>query len=121
MITGSRYMSMKTKLAATLCVLFEIPHFIAKNMSEDEVLAMFEFDHHPIRYADGGPNVFWNLRPLLIPDHAAKTVLDAKDRAKERKVRKAVDLHKAKMQLKEIGAYVEQAKRSRWPKRKLRT
>jgi hypothetical protein len=101
-------------LAATICAWLELPHEIAKTMSEDEVLALVDFDHFPIRHGDGGLNIHWNIRPLLRHDHKEKTKRDASDRAKERHVRQAVDEHAQRMLLKSCRAL---EKRSRWASR----
>ena len=116
----------RTKLAALTCIFLELPHEKAKEMSENEVIALLgEWDHYPIRHADGGPDTHWNLRPLFSADHKVKTKADAKDMAKERKVRKAHTRHLAKMKDKDIDtsdipeaneAWFKKAKRS-WPSR----
>jgi len=118
MIVGRRYIPIKTKLAAAICELIQLPHFIAQAMTEEEVLALVEWDHWPARYANGGESKHWNVRPLLVHDHAIKTKADARDAAHERKVIRAVDAHKQAMLLK--GTRKKPVKQSRWPKRKLR-
>jgi hypothetical protein len=105
----------RTKLAAAICAFLELPHEIAKAMSEDEVLELVEWDHWPTRHADGGKDVHWNLRPLLRHDHKWKTRQDAADMAKERTVRRAVDEHAQRMLLKSMSE--PPTRRSRWPSR----
>ena len=105
----------RTLRAATICALLEIPHEIAKAMTEAEVLALVEYDHYTIRKADGGTDQHFNLRPLLRPDHKLKTRRDAADMAHERKVRRSVSEHMQRMLLK--GTNRKPPQRSRWPKR----
>jgi hypothetical protein len=104
--------------AALTCEWLQIPHEIAKEMSEDDVLALVEYDHWPLRHADGGPDLHWNLRPMLIADHKLKTKADAKDMAKERKVRRAAEDHIAHMQAK--GTARRKPPKRSWPKRPFR-
>lgn len=107
----------RTKLAAMICIHLEIPYEEAKARTEDEIIGLAgEWDHYPHRHADGGPSAHYNLRPLFPQDHLEKTKLDAKDMAKERKVRRAVDEHKQRMLLKGMGKKPIK-KRSSWPKR----
>ena len=107
-----------TKLAAMICIWLELPQDIAEAMTESDVLALVEWDHFPIRHADGGPDAHWNLQPLLAGDHKIKSKKDAGERAHERKVRRSVDEHRQRMLLKGMGK--RQVKRSRWPKRRMR-
>lgn len=90
--------NLSQKLASALCIILEIPHEHAKLMHEDQINSLVEWDHYPIRRADGGSNHPSNLRPLLIGAHREKTYKhDAPDMAKERDVRKARSLHEARM------------------------
>jgi hypothetical protein len=110
------HIPMRTKLAALAAIYLELPHEIAKELSEDDVIAMLgEWDHYPHRYADGGGNQFWNLRPMFAADHKRKTKLDAKDMAKERKVRRAHAKHISRMTAKR--GLSASPRPSRWPKR----
>jgi hypothetical protein len=119
----------RTLRAATIIAWLELPHDIAKTMSEDEIIGLVDYDHHPIRHADGGLDVHWNLRPMLRADHKVKTKFDAADMAKERKVRRAVNEHAQRMLLKStpnphgIGGAIGMWGRMRkqWPKRKFPT
>ncbi len=113
-----KHISERTLRAATIVAWLELPHRIAKELSEDEIIGMIEYDHYPIRKADGGPDTHWNLRPLLRHDHKWKTKHDAADMAKERHVRMAVNAHAQRMLLKSTGE--KPVRRSRWPKRRLR-
>lgn len=82
-MTARKKIRLSTKLASALCQMVKpdgnggwqrvIPHEQAKRMSEAEVLAVFDFDHHPIPKAHDGPDTHWNLTPTPKPDHAEKT------------------------------------------------
>lgn len=111
----------RTKIASLIIAWLELPHGIAQTLSEDEIIALVEFDHYPCRKADGGPDAHWNLRPLLRHDHLAKTKLDAKDMAHERKVRRAVAEHADRMAAKGQGPSIGKPMKYRWPKRRLRS
>lgn len=106
-----------TRCAALTVALLELPHEIAKGMTEKAINAMIELDHYPIRHADGGPDAHWNLRPLFNQDHKLKTKADAADMAKERKVRRAVDEHTQRMLLKGFGKKAAARMGYRWPSR----
>jgi hypothetical protein len=118
MMAKRKYIRDSTKLAAMICLRLELPHWIAKALTESEVLALVEWDHYPQRYVDGGPDAHWNLQPLLAVDHKVKTAKDAGERAHERRVRRSVDEHRQRMLLKGMGK--KPVKRSRWPKRRMR-
>lgn len=84
-------------------------------MSSGQIISLYQFDHHPVRVADGGTDHPSNLRPLLIAVHRVKTAKhDAPDMARERRVRRAVDAHAQRMLLKRAG---KPKPPSRWPKR----
>lgn len=53
-----------------------IPYEHAKLMSDDQVISLFEFDHYPIRWVDGGPTAGFNLVPRLKAGHSFKTNVD---------------------------------------------
>lgn len=69
------------KLAAALrCMMVEedgklvpaIPYEIAKQMTAEQVLSLFAWDHG-ILHADGGPDLHWNLTPRFIAEHRLKS------------------------------------------------
>lgn len=72
-----KHISLKTKLAAALKWIGEIPHDDAKQMTEDQIISLFHWDHNQL-FIHGGPDKFWNLTPILILSHRKKT---AKDKA----------------------------------------
>jgi hypothetical protein len=95
----------------------------SKQMTAKQINALVELDHWPIRHADGGPDEPWNLMPRYKSEHLEKTKRDATDMAKERKVRRAVVSHAAKMLVKGVptkavlaDAISELSKR-KWPSR----
>lgn len=80
-MSGREHISLKTKLAAAICTLLEIPHEHQQLMSADQVLSLVQWDHYPIRRDDGlklGMSVtevdhHSNIRPLSIMAHREKT------------------------------------------------
>ena len=97
------------KCAAALLALGDISHEHAKLMHPEQILSLYNFDHYPIRHADGGSNHPSNLRPLLIGAHREKTAKhDAPDMAHERKVK---DRHQEHQRVMAGG----EPSRSRWP------
>lgn len=89
-----QHISLLTKLAATLLQLRGpdgeplIPYEHAKLMSAEQICSLYEFDHYPIRKADGGPDEPWNLQPLGIIAHRIKTAgRDKPELAKQARLR----------------------------------
>jgi hypothetical protein len=86
-MASRKHVSLKTKLAAALLQMTRhtlhasggcgvtpiIPFSEAQRMTEDQIIALFHFDHYPIPHAQGGPDAPWNLVPTLRPEHAEKT------------------------------------------------
>ena len=97
----------KTKLCATLCQMRHevdgkweliIPHDDAVKMSEDQILSLFQFDHYPIPHAEDGPDEHWNLDPVLIAPHKAKTAkVDTPGIAKRKRVSEKEEEFRRKM------------------------
>lgn len=50
-----------------------IPREHAQLMTADQICSLFQFDHWPIRYADGGTTHPDNLQPSFIAAHREKT------------------------------------------------
>lgn len=78
------HITLKTKLASALCQMLRydddqaefvpiIPYAEAKRLSEDEILARFDWHHYPIPKAHDGPDVHWNLMPMSKDDHKERT------------------------------------------------
>lgn len=66
-----------------------IPWEHARQMTSDQVLALFQRDHCPIRHEMGGPNVHWNCQWLFKGDHGRKTAKkDQPEIAKSKRIRK---------------------------------
>jgi hypothetical protein len=102
-----KHISWKTKCAAAvLNAMMERGreldwYLVAKDMTEDQFLSLFQWDHNIFHSAtrgvarpEGGleftpidPDVFWNLTPMLIKAHREKTRADAKIIAKGRRIR----------------------------------
>ena len=75
---------LKTKLCSALCQLVRydeanaefvriIPHDEAKQLTEDQILARFDWHHFPILKAHNGPDVHWNLEPMEKAPHKKRT------------------------------------------------
>lgn len=95
-----KHISLRTKLAAALChmlrpddngqLVLVIPYEQAKRMTEDEVLAVFDFDHWPVPKAMGGEDAHYNLTPRPRSEHREKTAkMDIPAIAKGRRITKA--------------------------------
>lgn len=67
--------SFKTKLAAALRELAQIPHDHAEQMTADQVISLFVFDHN-VYHVHGGSDEHFNLTPLLIAPNRIKTGKD---------------------------------------------
>lgn len=105
------HISVKSKLAAALCALFEIPYDDAKNMHEEQVLSLVHWDHYPIRKADGGGDDHFNLVPRLIAAHRKKTAeKDIPELAKTNRIAARQLIFEANMALK-AGALAVAAER----------
>lgn len=84
-----RHISLKTKLAAAICQLF-LNHDEAVELSEQQVLSLIAWDHHPIPFSEGGEDVHFNLAAVLRPAHKEKTAkIDIPGIAKRKRVAKA--------------------------------
>lgn len=112
------YISLKTKLAAAICVILEIPHEHQLLMHEDQVLSLVHWDHYPIRKADGGPDEFHNICARTIRRHQKKTAeIDIPQMAKSRRCREEAQRHRNAMLTKLLGT-IAASGRPR-PKRKI--
>lgn len=70
-----------------------ITHEEAQQLTDWQIISLFDFDHYPQEEQDGGPTIAWNLTPRLKPEHRKKTGADAKRRAKGRRLRAAQARH----------------------------
>lgn len=133
------HISLKTKLASALLMLRApdgrdaIPYQDSKQMSADQIISLFHFDHWPIRKADGGTDHPSNLAPRLIAAHREKTAkIDVPEMAKSKRIRRKEAVHAAHMSTdsfadldRAMGFMTRKRKiASRinpWPKRKLKS
>jgi hypothetical protein len=122
----------RTKLAATLLARGDIPYDHAKLMTEDQIISLYQFDHNILyetQHEDR--DKFWNIAPLLIRTHRAKTKLDLREIAKSKRLRKAnEEFHKGWAQLearqreetdKIVARVFDESVIAQRPKRKLRS
>lgn len=79
--------SLRTKLAATLLKLGDVPYEHAKLMSEDQIISLYHFDHN-ILHAIEVNDLFWNLAPMLIKPHRDKSRGDTSRVAKTVRIEK---------------------------------
>jgi hypothetical protein len=86
-----KHIPLKTKLAAALaCMLPDGIETIARhgNWTENDILAMFEWDHI-VLHSWGGGDEWFNLHPMMKAEHRAKSRLDTKRAAKVKRIRQA--------------------------------
>lgn len=84
-MTRSRYIPKKEKIAALLVEL--LPEgmrldLYKRKVPAEDILRMFEWDHYPRRFVDGGSNEWHNIRPMRPMDHLIKTAKDKAELAK---------------------------------------
>jgi hypothetical protein len=83
-----RYISWKTKYAAALLKLGDVPYLDAKLMSEDQIISLYHIDHNILHSSEHEDrDRYWNLEPKLIQAHRTKTKADAKVVAKSKRIR----------------------------------
>lgn len=112
------HINMETKLASALLALGHIPYEDSKLMTATQICSLYHFDHFPLRVADGGEDVPWNLLPRLIGDHRAKTAkIDQPQLGKQRRIRAREQEHQAVLQAK-IAPQIAMQKVT-WPKPKM--
>lgn len=115
------HLSLKTKLAAALLALGDIPYLDAKAMTTDQIISLYNFDHG-ILHAIEPIDEFWNLTPRLRAEHRQKSRRDvavvAKVRRLEAKHRPGPPLVDGLMSIMTM-ADREKARKHLWPKRKI--
>jgi hypothetical protein len=129
---GRKRITDRVRLAATLLARGEIPYDDAKKMTADQLISLYEFDHgifYETEHEDR--DKFWNLAPLLIRTHRAKTKLDLSAIAKSKRLRRAnEEFHKswAKLEARQreeteriLGRVFNESVIAQRPKRKLRS
>jgi hypothetical protein len=86
-----KYIRLTTKLASALCNLRDetgtllIPYLDAKQMTEEQVLSLFNWDHN-ILHAIEVNDEHWNLTPTFIRPHRDKSKKDTSIVAKVKKL-----------------------------------
>lgn len=81
------HISLEDKLASALYALGFIPYADAMAMGRSNFLSLWHYDHSK-RHAEDGEDEFWNLTPLLIPQHRIKTAtIDIPQIAKNKRIR----------------------------------
>lgn len=90
----------------------------AKQMTAAQLISLFQFDHFPLRHADGGPAEPWNLAPVMIAAHRAKSArVDQPGMAKERRIEAKWAAHNRAVA---AGRKPPPRTTSRWPRRPMR-
>lgn len=125
-MAARKHIGLKTKLAAAICTFVRpdengelkkvISHEESMRMTEDQVLALYEWDH-VIPVAHGGEDTHWNLTPLLKAEHREKTAkIDVPRIAKSKRIAKSEVAHAEAMTMK--AERRDEVKTSKWPKTK---
>lgn len=124
------YISLKVKLAAALLTMRRpddkgelVPVILpedAKQMTADQIISVFHFDHHPVPKAFDGPDEPWNLQPRPLVEHREKTRREDVPRiAKTKRLSAAQEEFQRKVLARPCGAKRERSKK--WPSRPMRT
>jgi hypothetical protein len=106
--------SLRTKLASALLTIVRpnergelervIPHDMAKQMSDDQIISLFHFDHYPVPHAHDGPDEAWNLEPRPIVEHRGITAkVDVPRIAKAKRLSRATSALAAVLAAKVTG------------------
>jgi hypothetical protein len=115
-----KHVGLKTKLAAALRELAEIPMDHAREMTADQVLSLFQFNHillHADNKQESWVDEHWNIEPLLIKAHRERTAkIDVPQVAKTKRISKE---HQDFVQRLLAPRDERQPRRSKWPKRKM--
>jgi hypothetical protein len=99
-----KHISDRTHLAAALLALGDVPYEHAKQMHEDQIISLYQFDHG-VLHADKDDDMlrllglwhidhFSNLTPRLIREHREKTKRDVKTIAKGKRLRQQQFVHR---------------------------
>jgi hypothetical protein len=103
-----------------------IPFEHSRNMTDKQVISLFQWDHYPIPHAHDGPTVGWNLLPRFIGEHREKTrKIDIPMIAKTKRIQRAQEAFVAAIMAKGDAAFAlsqEELKRKlkrkkKWPSR----
>ena len=90
------HISLKTKLASALLMLGYVPYSDAKQMTADQVISLFHWDHNILHGIEVN-NEFWNLTPKLIREHREKSKRDTAIVAKSKRLVRKEAVHAANM------------------------
>lgn len=124
------HIKLKTKLCAALCELVRqaedgkgfvkiIPYAEAKTLTEDQILARFDWHHFPIAKANGGPDTHWNIQPMVRAAHREETAkVTIPTVAKGKRITKDQEEFRRRLLAKDRG---EQPAPSKWPPRKMQS
>jgi hypothetical protein len=85
------HISLKTKLASALLTLGDIPYLDAKQMTADQIISLYSWDHYPVLHAIKVVDEHFNLVPRLIAPHRRKSAIDAGIIAKVKRLSSPVD------------------------------
>jgi hypothetical protein len=86
------YIRMPDRLAAALALLLpqdQRDDLRSRKVKAEQVIRLFEMDHHPILHAFGGPGLWWNLEPKLKRPHREKSAQDTSIVAKVKRLKAA--------------------------------
>ena len=111
-----KHISVKTKLASALLALGHVPYEDAKQMSADQIISLYQFDHGVLWSIDPIDEP-WNLTPRLINPHREKSKIDTGIVAKTKRIDKKWTEFMSKIDVKPKPVRTK----SSWPKRKLRS
>lgn len=111
----------RTKLAAALCQMLRpneagelvpiIDYESAKQMTEAQVLSLFNFDHYPTPVNQGGKDVHHNLVPRPILEHRIKTAtIDIPAAAKSKRLSEEQEAFRQRMLAKAGQGWATEAK-----------
>jgi len=115
-MTARAHISDRTKLAALVCELIDIPHEHQLLMHEDQVLSLVDCHHEPVPKALGGSDRFSNLRIILRTTHKAITAKrDVPTIAKVKRLARVTAEASRRLLAKHQGEPAPEQKRSRWP------
>src|SRR5215831_54407 len=92
---GRRHISWKKRCAIFALALGDVPYDDAKQMTEDQILSLYQLDHDAILHDSKHPDreKYWNYKPRLIKDHREKTKRDITVITKGRRIRRKLAEH----------------------------
>jgi hypothetical protein len=115
------HITLKTKLASALLALGHVPYDDAKQMTEDQIISLYHFDHgilHAVEPVDD----YWNLTPRLISEHREKSRKDTSTVAKVKRISAREDARAELARCREIMGRIDtptKPTKRKWPSRKI--